>query len=130
MKHSLIALLLLFGLTVAGQDNDFTSGMKTAAATMGAISKAEKKTGPQITSAGERLGSIYENMIPFWRQRNAADAVKISEQGKIAAAQLASAAFGNDEAKVTTALQTLGGTCKACHEAHRDKTPEGKYKIK
>lgn len=131
MKYSLIALLVVFGLNVAGQDDPLAAGMKAAKASMDTLSKAEKKTGPQITAAGERLGSIYENMIEYWRQRyTAPDAVKFSEQGKAAATMLASASFAGDEAKVGEAMKILGGTCKSCHDAHREKTPEGKYKIK
>ena len=69
-------------------------------------------------------------MINFWRQRNAADAVKLSEQGKAAALELATAASAGDEARASAALQTLGGTCKSCHAAHRETVAPQKYRIK
>ena len=130
MKPSLIALFVLFGLTVAGQDDEFERGMKAVKGTMDFLAKAEKKSGREITSAGERLGYVYENMIPYWRARDAADAVKLSEAGKAAATLLASASFGKDEAKVDAAIKEIGATCKGCHDAHRERTPEGKFKIK
>jgi cytochrome c556 len=130
MKSTFLALSLLFAVTLSAQDDEFVSGMKTTKAAMDALQKMEKKTGPQAVAAGEKLGSVYENMIPFWRQRMAADAVKWSEEGKSAAVMFASAASADDGEKAAAALKTIGGTCKSCHDAHREKTPEGKYKIK
>jgi cytochrome c556 len=130
MKPTLLALFLCFGFTMSGQDDGFVSGMKMVKASMEAGQKLETKTGPKMMAVGERIGSVYENMIPFWRQRYAADAVKWSEEGKTAAAMLASAAHANDEAKVAEAMKAIGATCKPCHDARREKTPEGKYKVK
>ena len=56
--------------------------MKAAKASMEFLAKADPKTGKQVTSAGERLAGIYENMMPYWRARDAADAVKFSEGGQ------------------------------------------------
>ena len=83
-----------------------------------------------MLAAAERLGGIYENMVPFWRQRNAAKAVRISEEGKAAAAILASAANSGNAEEVAGALKQLGGTCRSCHEQYREKVAEGKYRIK
>ena len=121
---------MIFAVTLSAQDDEFATGMKATKAAMDELQKMEKKTGPKAVAAGEKLGSIYENMIPFWRQRNAADAVKFSEEGKSAAVMFASAASADDAEKAGAALKTLGGTCKSCHDAQREKTPEGKYKIK
>jgi len=130
MKYTFLALSMIFAVTLSAQDDEFATGMKATKAAMDELQKMEKKTGPKAVAAGEKLGSIYENMIPFWRQRNAADAVKFSEEGKSAAVMFASAASADDAEKAGAALKTLGGTCKSCHDAHREKTPEGKYKIK
>lgn len=130
MKLTLLALSMLFAVILAAQDDEFVHGMKATKAAMDELQKMEKKTGPKAVAAGERLGSVYENMIPFWRQRLAADAVKWSEEGKSAAVMFASAASSDDAEKAGAALKAIGGTCKSCHDAHREKTPEGKYKIK
>ena len=54
--------------------------MKAAGASLGVLRKLEKKTGPEAVANAEKLGGIYENMIGFWRQRNAEDAVKLSDR--------------------------------------------------
>ena len=133
MKVNSLALLLLLvpgSAVVAEEYPEFVSMMKMTNQAMSALSKMEAKTGPRAAGTAERLGSVYEEMIPFWRQRNAAAAVKISEEGKAAAAELASAAFAGDAEKAEAAFKTIGATCKTCHEARREKVAEGKYRIK
>jgi hypothetical protein len=126
-----VPALLVLALALPAQENETLEGwMKATGASLGALRKLEKKTGPEAITNAEKLGGIYENMISFWRQRNADDAVKLSTEGKAAAVELASAAHADDADKAAAAFARLGGTCKPCHEAHREKTPEGKYKIK
>jgi cytochrome c556 len=133
MKAKSLALFVLLVtpvIVVAEEYPEFITMMKVTNQSMSALSKMEKKTGPQAARTAERLGSVYEEMIPFWRQRNAAAAVKTSEEGKAAAAELASAAFAGDAEKADAAFKTIGATCKSCHEARREKVAEGKYRIK
>src|SRR3982751_1934546 len=94
------AFLAAAGVLAGQQDADFTAAMD-------AIRKADPKTGPEVVAAAERLGGIYENMVPFWRQRNAAKAVRISEEGKAAAAMLATAANSGNAEEVAGALKKL-----------------------
>jgi cytochrome c556 len=125
-------LLAAAGIVAAQQVEEMTEWMKAAGQTSDRLRKAEKKTGPEIVTAAERLGGIYEQMIGFWRQRGPAaeDAVKLSMQGKNAASELASAAKAGDEAKAAEAIKGIGGTCKACHDTHRERIGENKYRIK
>jgi cytochrome c556 len=133
MKLKTMVLVLLAGAAftaVAQEYPEFVATMKATAGAMDAWRKAEKKTGPQAVRIAERLGGAYEQMLPFWRQRNAADAVKMTEAGKAAAAEMAAAANAGDAEKAEEAFKTIGGTCKSCHEAHREKSEDGKYRIK
>lgn len=130
MKYNLLAAAVLFSGVLLAEGDEFAAAMKSTKSAMDTLAQPANRTGQKAMSAAERIGSIYEEMIGFWRQRNAADAVKISEQGKAAAASLASAAFSKDEARAAEAFSVLQGTCKSCHDARREKTPEGKYRIK
>jgi cytochrome c556 len=125
-----IIILALAAAATAQEYPDFTAAMKASNTAFDTLRKLEAKTGKEAVSAAERLGGIYENMIPFWRQRNAEDAVGWSEQGKAAAAQLASAAKANDAEAAGAAFKALSGTCRSCHDAHRARVGEGKYRIK
>ena len=35
-----------------------------------------------------------------------------------------------DDAKAAAAFTRVGGTCKPCHDAHREKSADGKYHVK
>jgi hypothetical protein len=119
------------GLVVFAQQNpELTSWMKDADSASSALRKLEKKTGEQAVESAEDLGGIYEEMIGFWRQRDARNAVKWSEEGKAAAVELASAANAGDAVRAESAWKALGGTCKSCHDMYREKLPDGKYRIK
>jgi hypothetical protein len=115
---------------VAEEDTGFIAWMKATGTAADNLKKMEQKTGKQAVRNAERIGVVYEEMIGFWRQRNAADAVKWSEEGKAAALQLATAAYSEDNEKAGAALTALSASCKSCHEAHREKIGEGKYRIK
>lgn len=131
MMHIALTALAASGLILLAQeDTGFTGWMKTINTAFGALRKMETKTGPEAVEHAEKLAGAYEEMIGFWRQRNAADAVKASEAGKAAAVAMASAANAGNAEKAASAMSTLSGTCKTCHDAHREKTEDGKYKIK
>ena len=88
-----VLTLLASGLVLTAQDNhEFETWMKSVGSSTGAIRKMEKKTGPEVVAGAEKISGVYENMIAYWRQRNADDAVKLSQDGKAAAVELASAA--------------------------------------
>ena len=103
--------------------------MKTTGTASDELKKMEQKTGEEAMRRAEKIAGVYENMIGFWRQRNMSDAVKWSEDGKAAAMQLATAAHANDAEKAKSALASLNSTCRSCHEAHREKIGDGKYRI-
>ena len=133
MKLTKLIPMLMLGAAlaaVAEENPEFITWMKTMGSAMDDLKKMEPKTGEQAMRRAERIGAAYENMIGFWRQRNAADAVKWSEEGKAAALQLATAIYAADAAKTAESYKALSGTCRSCHEAHREKIAEGKYRIK
>lgn len=129
-RAALAAGVALGACAFAQDEAEFSRWMKATGSAHGVLRKLEKKTGTEAVEAAERLGGIYESMIGFWRARNVAGAAGISIEGKAAAVQLASAANAGDAEAARAALQTLGGTCKTCHEAHREQTGENQYKIK
>lgn len=124
-------LLVAAALAVVAEENtEFIAWMKTTKTATDDLKKMEQKVGEQAVRRAERLGSVYENMVGFWRQRNANDAVKASEEGKAAALQLATAAYSGDAGKAKVAFDALNTTCKSCHDAHREKIAEDKYRLK
>lgn len=125
------ALAALSCLALSAEHNEqFVGWMKSTASASNALKKLEKKTGPEAVRSAERIGSAYEEMIGYWRQRNAKDAIKWSQDGKSAATQLAAAAHAGDEEKAVAAFNSLNTTCRPCHDTYREKLPDGKYIIR
>jgi cytochrome c556 len=124
-------LCLAAGLAVVAEENtEFVGWMKATKTATDDLKKMEQKTGEQAVRRAEKIGSAYENMIAYWRQRNATDAVKLSEEGKAAALELATSAYSGNAEKAKASLEAVNNTCKSCHDAHREKIAEGKYRIK
>jgi cytochrome c556 len=117
---------ILSALLLAAQDHAaFDSVMKSADSAIKALNKLETKTGLEAVRHAERLASVYESMISFWRQRHRPDAVKYSIEGKAAALALMSAAHAGNAQEAAASLKSLGATCRGCHQTYRIKRPDG-----
>jgi cytochrome c556 len=114
----------------AQEAETFSDWMKAKNVAASALIKMPEKTGPEAIRHAETIAVIFENMIPFWRQHGAADAMKWSEQGKAAAVQLASAAYGGNLEQAAAAFKVVGGTCRPCHAAYRLRLQDGTYAIR
>lgn len=126
-----LPVLACSAMALMAQDNGpMEEWMKSINQSNQALRKMEKKTGPEAVAAAEKISSAYENMVGFWKQRNAEDAVKLSEDGKAAAVELTAAAKADNAEAAGAAFGKVAGTCMPCHAAHRVRSPEGKYSIK
>ena len=123
------AALAAFGL-FAQDEAAYEKEMKSMDQHAGVLRKLQAKTGDEAASNAEQLVRLYASTHQFWARRNVEDAVKWAEEGKAAATELAAAAKAGDAAKAEAAFKALGGTCRSCHTAHREKLPDGTYRIK
>ena len=133
MKVLVSALPILLAAASAVPAQVYTemeAWMKSADQALAAIRETPGKTGAKMTGLGERIATVNENMVAFWRQRNAADAVNASAQGKAFALQFAIAARSEDEAGAAAAFKQLTGTCRSCHDQHRERLPGNKFRLK
>lgn len=122
--------LASLALVLSAQDDAaFQTWMKSTNTEMGVLRKIDSKTGPEAAASAEKLSAIYQKVSAYWSAKHADDAVKISDEGKAAADALAVAAKAGESDKAAAAYKSLGGTCRGCHEAHREKAADGTYKI-
>ena len=132
----LLLVLLLAVLTViaaprAQVDEEHVGWMKTIQATTGSLRKnIEGKASDDIAKDAAKIEEIFKKCEEFWTKRNTEDAVKWSQQAQASAKEIADAAKGGDIEKASTSLRSLMSNCSACHGAHRERLPEGGYKIK
>ena len=110
---------------------DAAHAMKKAGKTMGPLKKAlDTNSFADAMPGAKNLVEIYDVTEKFWKERKADDAIKSSAMGKAAAADLLAAVTAEKSEDARAAFGKLAGTCKGCHEAHREKLADGTYKIK
>jgi hypothetical protein len=98
--------------------------MKESGQLQGKIRKNE-----DVEASAKRLAAIYIEVEGFWAKRNETG-LKSAKDAQEAANAIAKAAAAGDAAGVAAASKSLGGACKTCHDANREKVSEGVYKIK
>ncbi|MEP7338863.1 MAG: hypothetical protein ABI977_14105 [Acidobacteriota bacterium] len=109
----------------------FTAAMKTILPTQGSLRKnIEAKNADGAKADAAKLEAIFKTSEEFWTERKADDAVEWSKQGKAGAAEIGKLAAAGEWDKIPDAQKKVGSTCSACHTAHREKLPDGGYKIK
>ena len=138
MKSKLLSALALivFGFTTARaadaiDEQQFKKLMKEVGrVAKGFKNNAQAKNAATVEKDSARVAEIYTQMAGFWKARNADDAAKVSAASAAAAKATAVAAKAGDWDKVKAHWGVVGKGCKDCHEAHREKLPDGGYKIK
>lgn len=130
-----LAAFMLPGMDAAGKpdvdEKEYAASMKTLGATMGHLRKSiEAKTADDVVTDASKVEAVFLLSEKFWKERKVDDATKWSQDGLAAAKELSAAAKANDMDKAAAATKAVGATCMACHTAHREKLPDGTYKIK
>jgi mono/diheme cytochrome c family protein len=129
---SLAACLIAFGvIALTQEDADYQKWMKTTAATAGSLRKnLEAKNGDGAASDAKKLQEVFQQVHDFWQKKGVDDATKFAMDagsGFKEVSELASAGKFDD---ASAALKKTMSNCAGCHGAHRDKAPDGSFKIK
>jgi cytochrome c556 len=98
--------------------------MKETGSLNGKIRKNE-----DVEASAKRLAALYKDVAVFWAPRSEVGK-KTTADVQAGAEALAKAAAAGDAAAAGTASRTIGGACRSCHDAHREKISETEYKIK
>lgn len=135
MKKTMIAAamsaVLVAGIAWAQDHEEFEKWMKETNAGFAGLRKtAAAKNGPETAATAEKLAGLFENVKGHFEEHKMADGIKIAQNAHEAAKDLASAAQSGDWDKASADLRTIGGACQGCHAAHREKLPDGSFKMK
>lgn len=132
-----LVLVLLFTAMAAfatipqASEADYEAAMKKVLPTQGSLKKGiEAKDAEAVKKDAAVLEAVFKTSEEFWKARKAQDAIDLSVQAKAGAAEIAKLAGAGEWDKIPDAQKKVGSTCMACHNAHREKLPEGGYKIK
>jgi cytochrome c556 len=125
---------VIFGVAVmAGEKppDSYVKNMKdTNAAAQSLRKSVEAKDYDTVAKDAATLKTLFSTTEDFWTKRNAEDAVAAAKAGVKAADDLETAAKAKNEAGVADSAKALQGTCKTCHDAHRERLPDGTSEIK
>jgi len=118
------------GMKIAS-DADYATHMKEIGQLNGVLNKSMK--GGEAAEAGKaaaRMEVLFKNVHAYWNDKKVADATTAA-MGAISSLQAVQKALGaNDMAAAETARAAIGANCMSCHTAHREKLPEGGFKMK
>jgi hypothetical protein len=129
------ALAGLSALMIAGalaqSDSDYQGWMKTNGATVASLNKdIAAKDGTAAAADAQKLQGVFKQVEAFWQARNAPDAVSFAQKAGTAAGAISAAATAGNMDQAAAEVKNLQANCGGCHMAHRERTPEGAFKIK
>jgi cytochrome c556 len=128
------ALVGLVGFAVIASEkppDSYVKNMKdtnTAAADL--RKSVEAKDYQAIARQAASIKVLFDNTLSFWEERKAEDAIGFAKTGSKAAADLEAAANAKNDDGVASAAKAVQGICKTCHDAHRERLPDGSSEIK
>ena len=134
MKSALV-VLVTFGLQAEAlqttmTDAEYDAAMKEIRLTVGdADLHLQSQYWPELGTDADRLKTFFEQVEAFWSARGAEQATVFAREALAAVATLSAAVGQQDRQAVTSAINTLQGSCQSCHEVFREQTEDG-YRIK
>ena len=137
-KHTIIAVLAAALLAPAVRaadvtEADYEKAMKDVLAGMQGAGKALRDGGADLTpvvAGGKAIDAALASVDSFWVARKDAEASKMNAAARAAAMAVVKAAESKDAAATGEAMKALQGTCKACHDVHREQLPDKSYRLK
>jgi cytochrome c556 len=125
LKLTFACLFLAAAICPAAEDPspEHVKQMKALGAQMGAIRK-----GVDVSKNAAEMTETMKAVSAYWDAKNSEAATKASKSVMAGAEAVAKA--GDDKEAVMAGMKMMGGGCKGCHDAHREKVSDTEYKIK
>lgn len=135
MKVTIVLLFAAFlsfaGTRQTADEAEYTKWMKTVGATMGSLrTNIQGKVADGTAKDAATLVDVFKKSEAFWKGRKKDDAVEWSKNAATAASEIEAAAKANDFDKAGNSARALFGNCAGCHNAYREKAPDGSYHFK
>jgi mono/diheme cytochrome c family protein len=126
-----LCALLLAGIATAQSDADYQAWMKSTAGATGSLNKdLTAKSGDAAAMDAKTLSDNMTKVAAYWQAKNVSDAVKFAQDAKAGFSQVGDLAAAGKFDDAAAAMKTAQGNCGGCHTAHRDRQPDGTFKIK
>ena len=112
-------------------DAEYATHMKEIGQLNGVLNKSMKGgDGAEAAKAAARMEVLFKNVHAYWAGKKIEDATTAAQNVVTAVQGVQKAVAANDMAAAETARAAIGANCMSCHTAHREKLPEGGFKIK
>jgi hypothetical protein len=116
--------------TTIMSEADYSTNMKEVGSTNGGLRGAGAAPTDDHVKGAQRLNVIFKDVQAYWEGKKVDDAIGFAKAAVAASDSLAKALAAKDAAASGEAQKTLAAQCAGCHMAHREKTPEGAFKMK
>ena len=118
------------GMKIA-TDAEYATHMKEIQQMNGMLNKSIKAgDAAEAGKAAARLEVLFKNVHGYWVAKKVEDATTASQNIVTSLQAVQKALAANDMAAAETARAAIGANCMSCHTAHREKLPEGGFRIK
>lgn len=131
------AVMLTLAMSLGAQaqkkisEEDYSKVMKEIGPLVQTLRKnVEAGNAADAAKDAARLEVLFKDGAAFWEARKTEDAIAAARTAVTAAGNAAKAASANNMTALAEATKVLGGTCMGCHNAHRERLPDGTYRIK
>ena len=133
-----VLFTIAFAVSVAAQapakivsDADYAAAMKEIGSLNGELTKGIKAGDAAAASkAVPRMETVFKSVHAYWADKKVADATTAAQTAVTSLGAISKALAANDMTAAEAARTTLAAQCMGCHKEHREKLPEGGFKIK
>jgi cytochrome c556 len=112
-------------------DEDYATAMKEIGPTSQALGKAIASADDAgAAKAAARLEVLFTDVHGYWAGKKIEDASTAAQDAVAGLQAVQKAVAAKDMTAAEAGRQKVQAACKVCHSAHREKTPEGGWRIK
>ena len=127
-----ICMLVALALTLVAQaPQDLSPIMKDVAATQNSLNMSMMSgAAADVARDAEKLQQDFNQAAGFFKAMKAQDAVDAAMGNAKAAGEIIKAAKASNLEDAKAPAKTIKGSCKACHDVHREQLPDKTFKFK
>lgn len=135
LHFAVLAMAGVFAVSVVAASEkppeSYVAAMKTINSTNGALrGHVTAKDYAAIEGDAKALKAAFETTLKFWEEKKVENPIGWAKAVIAATDKLEKSAKDKDDEGIGMAQKAIGGSCMQCHNAHRDRQPDGTSLIK
>ncbi len=127
----LIGICLLAAVGLIAKTADLDPVMKQVGPSNAALQRAVGAgSAADVATEAAKLEGLFKQTEEFMKANKVADGAGWAKDASVAAGDAAKAAKAGNMEAATAAANKVKGTCKGCHDVHREQLPDKSFKFK